>query len=170
MPEDGFSIDVLGLPALHAKLADMSTKALERATRKALREGAAIVQQAVTERAQEKDTTGGVLPDGALKSDIVVRLKQGKDDGIIRAYIGPDKDTAYVARWVEYGHRMIRGGRSRLYKLTGKVKGPGRHVGDIPAHPFIRPGWEASRSQAADVIQKTLVSEIEKAWKKKGTL
>ncbi|WP_433963664.1 HK97 gp10 family phage protein [Tunturiibacter gelidiferens] len=52
MAVDGFEIK--GISELQAKLNDLGTKAAERATRKALRAGAQIVQAAITERAPVK--------------------------------------------------------------------------------------------------------------------
>jgi HK97 gp10 family phage protein len=163
MPQDGISIEVEGLSELQAKLTDLSTKQAETCIRKALRAGAAIEQAAITERAPIKDTTGGLLPDGALKNDIVVKLKKASS-GALYAVVGPDKYTAHVARWVEYGHRLIRGGYSAKLK-SGRTRGPGKEVGTVPEHPFIRPAFEATRQEVTDAICTTLAAEIEKAGK-----
>ena len=166
MPEDGFSIDVEGLSALQAKLDDLGTKAADRAIRKALKAGALIEQAAIIERAPVKDVTGGILPPGALKSDIVIRMKKDAM-GANSAVVGPAKLTAHVARWVEYGHRLVLGGRLRVL-ASGKTRGSGKQVGQVDAHPFIRPAYEASRSAVAEAICTTIATEVEKAGKKKG--
>ena len=111
-----------------------------------------------------KDVSGGILPNGALRSDIVVRMTRD-DDGTLIAVVGPAKLTRWVARLVEYGHRLVRGGRSRVLK-NGKTKGPGKEIGTVQAHPFIRPAYEASRQQVADAICKTLATEVEAAAKR----
>jgi HK97 gp10 family phage protein len=164
--DDGISIDIEGLSDLQAKLDDLSTKATERAIRAALKAGAAIEQAAITERAPVKVDTGGTLPEGALKSDIVVKMTRD-DQGTILAVVGPGKLTTHVARWVEYGHRQVRGGYSR--KLAdGSTRGPGSQTGEVPEHPFIRPAYEATRQEVADAICTTLATEIEKASAGKG--
>jgi HK97 gp10 family phage protein len=168
MADDGISIDIEGLSDLQAKLDDLSTKAAEKAIRAALKAGAAVEQAAIIERAPVKDGTGGVLPEGALKSDIVVRISRD-DQGTIIAVVGPAKLTKWIARLVEYGHRNVRGGVSRLLR-NGRSKGPGSHIGDVPAHPFIRPAYEASRQEVANAICTTLVTEIEAASKRKGNI
>ncbi len=165
MADDGISISIEGLSDLQAKLDDLGTKAAERAIRAALRAGAAVEQAAIVERAPIKDGTGGMLPEGALKSDIVVKMSRDEQGGII-AIVGPDKLTKWVARLVEYGHRSVRGGISRIVK--GKAKGPGSVIGDVPAHPFIRPAYEASRQEVANAICTTLATEIEAASARKG--
>jgi HK97 gp10 family phage protein len=162
-----YGFEVKGIAELQAKLNDLGTKAAERASRKALRAGADIVQVEITERAPVKDTTGGTLPDGALKSDIVAKVKK-EQDGVIRAIIGPDKDTAWVAGLVEYGHRGVVGGRSRLL-ANGKTRGSGTQTHDVPAHSFIRVAWEAVGEEVVNVISTTLAAEIESEAKRKGT-
>jgi hypothetical protein len=107
-----------------------------------------------------------LLPDGALKSDITVTTHRYKD-GTPYVTVQPGKYTARVAQWVEYGHRLVRGGYSKVLK-NGKTRGIGKVIGDVAAHPFIRPAYEASRDAVADIIGKTLVAEIEKAVARKG--
>jgi HK97 gp10 family phage protein len=155
---------ISGLPELLANLKDLSEKQMEAATRKALRTGGVIVQAAITERAPVKVGSGGILPDGALKSDIVMRIKKD-DNGILAAIVGPDKETRHVADWVEYGHREVQGGKSRKGR-DGKYSGPGKHIGDVPEHPFIRPAWEATKQEVTDTVCTTLAAEIEKAASK----
>lgn len=53
-----------------------------------------------------------------------------------------------VANWVEFGHRMV----------THK---PGKkEVGSVPAHPFIRPAFEASAEAAVDAFAESLSETI----------
>jgi HK97 gp10 family phage protein len=166
MADEGIKIE--GLAELQAKLDDLGTKAAERAIRNALRAGAAIEQAAITERAPIKVGSGGILPDGALKSDFTVTIKKDSNGGMA-AIVGPGKYTAHVARWVEYGHRIVTGGYSKVLK-SGKVRGPGKvHAESVPEHPFIRPAWEATRDEVTQTVAKTLVAEVEKAASKKGT-
>ena len=155
---DGISISVEGLSELQAKLDQLSTKQADTAIRNALKAGAEIERAAISERAPIKDTTGGSLPDGALANDIVIRVKRSAA-GFLYAVVGPDTYTAFVARMVEYGHRLVRGGRSRLL-ANGKTKGPGTQVGTVPAYPFIRPAFESTQQEVLDVMCQTLADEI----------
>jgi HK97 gp10 family phage protein len=162
---DSINISIEGLSDLQAKLSQLSTKDADTAIRKALRAGAEIERDAISERAPIKDTTGGVLPDGALANDIVIKMTRD-DQGNRMAVVGPDKYTAWIAAFVEYGHRQVTGGRSRLLK-NGKTKGPGVQVGDVPEHPFIRPAFESSEQRVADVMATTLAAEIERLGNRK---
>jgi HK97 gp10 family phage protein len=166
MAQDGLTIEIQGLAELQAKLNDLGTKAADAAMRKALKAGAAIEQAAISERAPIKVGTGGILPDGALKNDIVIKIKRD-DRGGMTAVVGPDKYTAHVARWVEYGHRLVRGGYSKKF-ADGTTRGPGKEVDQVEEHPFIRPAWEASREEVTTAITTTLASEIELAAARKG--
>lgn len=159
-------LEVKGLKELEQKLQDLGTKAAERAVKRSLKAGAEVIQKAVEEAAPTKDETGGNLPEGALKSDIEVRIKRDNNNKL-EAWVQPGKFTGYVARWVEYGHRLVRGGRSRLNKKTGKTLGPGKQIGEVKQHPFIRPAFEASAQEAIDKITSTLKSEISRAARRK---
>lgn len=162
---DEITVTVEGLDAVQKMLDGLSKKVGDRCIRTALEAGAAIEQAAITERAPVKDTTGGMLPDGALKSDIEIHFKRDSN-GIQTAIVGPGKYTAFVAGLVERGHRLVRGGYNRLNKNTGKSRGPGQHVGEVPEHPFVRPAFEATRQEVLEAITTTLEREVVEASKK----
>ncbi|RZU39327.1 HK97-gp10 family putative phage morphogenesis protein [Edaphobacter modestus] len=165
---DGISIDIKGLSETKAMLENLSTKAADAAIRTALRAGAAIEVAAIEERAPVNETGGGTLPPGALANDISVTMTRS-DQGNIAAIVGPGKLTRHAANWVEYGHRMVTGGRSTVIKSgrnAGKTKGPGSAVGDVDPHPFIRPAFEATAEQVAQTIADTLAEEVTAAAKK----
>lgn len=163
---DGINIDIQGLAELKATLESLATKDADRCILQALKAGAAIEQAAISEAAPVKDSTGGLLPDGAIRNDIEVRVHRPSGRP---AYVtvAPGKYTAHVARWVEYGHRLVRGGYSKLLK-NGKTRGPGKEVGIVEEHPFIRPAYEQSQEAVAKAIQTTLLESITKAATKKG--
>lgn len=129
--------------------------------RKALRNGGKVIEDAILERApmlDSKTAHSTALDPGALKADIGVRLHT--ENGEPYAYIGPGKLTRHVARWVELGHRDVHGGYSHGAAM-GKFRGPGVAGKDIPAHPFIRPGFEASEDAALAEVAATLKLYIE---------
>jgi HK97 gp10 family phage protein len=162
---DGISIDIKGLAELKATFESLTKKDADRCVAKALMAGAEIEQAAIVGHANFR-TTGGLLPEGALANDIEITRHRSKD-GNSYITVGPGKYTSSVARWVEYGHRLVRGGYSRLL-ANGKTKGPGSQVATVPEHPFIRPAYEESRQAVADAIATTLNTEIVKAAAKGG--
>jgi HK97 gp10 family phage protein len=163
---DEVRFDITGLSDLKATFESLATKEADRCVSKALMAGAAIEQAAITALAPLKDTTGGLLPDGALKSDITITRRRFSD-GKPYVTVAPGKYTAHVAFWVEYGHRLIRGGYSKLLK-SGKTRGPGTQIGVVPEHSFIRKAYEQSCGAVADAISSTLIEEITKSAAKGG--
>lgn len=157
----GFSVDILGLKELDAKLSEMSTEMSTKIVRKALRAGGKVMQEAIAEAAPVKADTargGTSLPPGTLKSDIIVTL--GRDDeGSPAAIVGPGKYTAHVANFVEYGHRQVTGGYSNI--KNGKASGPGKSTGQVPAYPFIRPAYEATREASVEAMITSLRNGVE---------
>jgi HK97 gp10 family phage protein len=168
---DGFTIGIEGLAELEKTLTDLSTKRADAAVRKALKAGAAIEQAAIVEhflsrRKPKEQHRGGLLPEGAIENDIVVKMSRDEDGGII-AIVGPDKYTKTVARLVEYGHRIVTGGYNKLNRATGKARGPGKvHAETVDASPFIRPAFEESRQEVANTMATVLAEEITKAASK----
>jgi HK97 gp10 family phage protein len=165
----GFSVRIEGLAALDARLKEMGNAEAKKCIKKALKAGAIVVQEAIQERTPVRPDlpSSTALPVGALANDIEVAGIVNDDN--LAIMIGPGKHTAHAARLVEYGHRSVTGGTSKKSK-DGKYRGNGREAesvngvsgGQVPAHPFIRPAYEASRTEATDAIVKTLAAEITK--------
>lgn len=163
MPGDiRISVDVSEFEGFCSTIGDPAR--VKAITRKALRKGAKITQAAIEERAPERPDlpSGTALPIGALAADIVVRSYTDADGREV-ASVQPGALTDHVAGWVEFGHRMVRGGYSRVNKKTGKTSGPGAEVGQVPAHPFFRPGAEESEEAAAAAIVDSLAEDAVKA-------
>jgi len=153
-----FDFGVEGIEDLEKALADLDVKVRVTAMRKALHAAGVPVREAVIERAPTKDEVGGKLPVGAMKADVRLRVIQA--DGQLMAVVDFGPMTYYVARWVEYGHRLVRGGYSSIKR--GKLRGQGHQVGDVPAHPFIRPGFEASTQASFEAFVEQLRVELGK--------
>jgi HK97 gp10 family phage protein len=150
-------IHIEGLENVKAELAKFDATVQERAMRAGLRAAGTVFQAAVQERAPERPElpSGTALPIGALAADITLSVT--KRDGVLMAIVQPGRLTSHVARWVEYGHRLVRGAPNK--KGRG---GPGSVVGNVPAHPFIRPAFEAERGAAMEAFAVGLASELKK--------
>ena len=153
---------ITGLDELNAKLAGIPG-AYEKVARKALRKSAEIVQKTIQGRAPIRPPlpSGTALPPGALAADINIGSVRKIGPEAFQIRVAPGKYTNHIARMVEYGHRQVRGGRN---DIRGKGPQKGAHIGDVPAHPFIRPGYEASEALAAEVLIATFREEAKKAW------
>lgn len=155
-----------GLQELREKLDAMADRATVRAiAEKALRAGGEVARAAIEERTPVRTTPvtarSNALPVGKLRASVRVWMDPRYPDGN-GVLIGFRAAVAHVARFVEYGHRLVVGGYSKLDKRTGLYRGPGHRIADVPAYPFIRPAYEASRQEMVEVTVAKLRAEIEK--------
>ncbi len=160
------TIKVTGIAELQAKFSQLTDKRLDKILFKALRAGAEIERAEIQQNAPTAEippsSGSDALPQGALAADIemhAIRTKEGEP----AYWVVPGKLTAHVARWVEYGHALIRGGYSRLITKganAGRRRGPGAVAGQVPPHPFLRPSWEAAEAPAQAAIRASLAKSI----------
>lgn len=97
---------------------------------------------------------------GVLKGSIRVSVERPVA-GVVRAVIGPSRKAVRVAHLVEYGHRLVKGGKSRVGPM-GPV-GPGREIGEVPEHPFLRPAFEATTQAVLDTFKDELEKQVKEA-------
>lgn len=165
----GFTAQMTGLRELDEKLGELGDKEAKRIINSALKASGLVFEAAVRSRAPVRPggPSGTALPPGALKNDIGSYIGATDDGGrpLPAVIVRPGQFTRRVANWLEYGHRQVRGGYSRLL-ATGKRRGPGREIGAVPAHPFIRPAYEAVREEAAQMCCDALALGVEKAARK----
>jgi hypothetical protein len=160
-----FNASLPGLKELNAKLDALKGPAARHIIHDAVMDGGKVLQAEVQLRAPVRIPMqhGTAIPPGALKSDIELAFGFS-DDGLPAAIVKPGKYTKHVARWLEYGHRLVRGGYSKIMP-GGYVRGPGRASSvDVPAYPFIRPAFETAREPATMAavasLQKNLPDAI----------
>jgi HK97 gp10 family phage protein len=160
---------VEGLRETFAHLQAMGADKARPIIRKALRKGGLVMREAIAVRAatltktQTRQPRSSALPISALRSDIGVHAYLS-DDGDLGVWIGPGKYTTHPARFVEYGHRNVKGGWSAFNK-PGKgigFRGPGREVGNVPPYPFIRPAYESTVEEMINVTADSLVTDVER--------
>lgn len=157
-------IQMAGMSELVQRMRAMPKVIQGNAARKAVRAGAQVIRTAMVENTPiqaVKTASSNSLDPGELQADIGTRttLKNGEAE----AWVGPGKKTERVALWVEYGHRAVKGGYSKVL-ANGKTRGPGKASAvDVPAHPFLRPAFEESAEAAGEAMQAVLLTEIEKA-------
>lgn len=146
------TIDVKGVPELQKAFANLAGPVAEKALTKGVVEAAKIFQESITANAPVRPAlpSGTALPVGMLKQSIQIRARKLRS-GAIAAFVEPSAETRHVARFVEYGHQLIAGGR--------QGKG-GKFAGRVPAHPFVRPGYEVSAQEAIELMQQTILDVI----------
>lgn len=145
-----------GLQEMVAKLENAGVNMRGKPIYEALGKGGNVIAEAMIERApmlDEHQEGSNQLPPGALRDDTRVAFEIIGGEPV--ALIGPGGKTGHVARWVEYGHRMVTGGYSKVLP-NGKTRGPGNSDGEVIAHPYLRPAFEASVGEAVEVVSESL--------------
>ncbi len=144
-------IQITGLERVQERLKRAGPTLAQKAYAKALRAGGEVLRKEVQGRAPiktEEFKGSNSLPPGALNADIQVRVKTTDQGGT--ASIGPTAKTAYVARFVELGHKQVSHGKKRGRKV----------IGHVPAHPFLRPALDAAGDAAIAAFQNALVENL----------
>ncbi len=128
--------------------------------RKALKKVGGLMVNAIKRRApsQAGEYAGGVLKPGELAASIKQHVHvptdeqvlAGKPSGVV---VAPAGRVYGIATAIEYGHANVR----------GKKRGPQTRHGSTPAHPFIRPAFDATRAEAEELYEASLVEDIQKA-------
>ena len=156
-----FDLDMSGLLA---KLESLGQEVETAGKRRALRAGSQVVERAMYLGApflSVKTAQSTSLEPGALRNGI--RIYMYEDEGEPVALVGPSAKVEHVARWVEYGHRSVHGGYSKVL-ANGKTRGPGKAGDvDVAAHPWIRPAFESSLNAAVEAERASLAETIQKA-------
>lgn len=160
-----FSMKIEGLKEIDAKLSELKGRTARRIIKEAVLAGGKVLQGEVRLRAPVRGSLphGTALPPGALKSDIELRFGFS-GDGLPAAIVKPGRYTAHVARWLEYGHRLVRGGYSRVL-AGGRTRGRGREIktlsgGAVPAYPFIRPAFETAKIPAIEATVESFKKNL----------
>jgi HK97 gp10 family phage protein len=157
-----YDYEIRGFSELATKMEAAAREVGERRTKRMVLAGARVFKREMVSRApvlDKKTANSTSLEPGALKKNI--RIAMLKKETIPTAIVGPGTKTDYVARFVEYGHRMVSGGQSHVLP-GGKTRGPGTASEiDVPAHPFIRPAFESAQGEAEQAMIKDFDQPIE---------
>lgn len=164
MADDFLTVDVSDFEGFAQLLERFPLEVQDKMLKKATGAGASVLQVAIInaapERVGEHTTGSNALPPGYVKADIrVAPLKTGRG-----WLIGPSPVTAYVVRWLERGHLLIKGGK-RGGPRSARVNVGGKVIGHVPAHPFIRPAFDAHWREAVTALSQQLGAEMAKYWK-----
>jgi HK97 gp10 family phage protein len=158
-----------GMKGLTDKMEIVRRIMTDNAARKAVRAGGSVIRDAMVERAPvqlEKSLGSDSLEPGELRDGLRVRLTRDGNENV--ALIGPAGGAgrvSHAAHLVEYGHRMVTGGKSKL-DVDGTFRGGGTvHEKDVPAYPFLRPAFEESQSAAMEAVQASLAKDLKEAVK-----
>lgn len=96
----------------------------------------------------------------------VIGVRRGAKYGKNRVKAGKSNMDAFYWKFVEFGHRVGTRKSGYLKKRTRPDGAGGKSSGDVPAQPFMRPAFEATKNQAAVAIRDALKRQIEEAAKR----
>lgn len=136
------------------------------ATRAAVRDAANVIRDEMRIKApelDEKTAASTSLNPGVLRHSIRTVVHPTDRAGFVLAEIGPKRGIIHVAVWVEWGHRLVRGGYSSFKR--GRLQGGGKEIGEVPAHPFLRPAFEASSQLALQEFARSLKMQLGRWFK-----
>lgn len=174
-----------GWAELETKLLGLSAKIAKNCLRVSVAAGAALIRDAAKEKAPllTGKTWGDHQPPGTLKRAIIVKhvpeqsndyqqtykvtVRQGKRYQKQTKKQNKSQD-AFYARWVEYGHWYVPPNPNTTVSNNGKthasnwtVHRAANHSIWIPAHPFMRPAWDANNQKALEAIKTKMGERIE---------
>jgi hypothetical protein len=173
MADEMISCEITGLESFDAQLSRLEQSLRREIMQDALTQAGVVLAQAQVAHAPEKtdDIPGGnSLPKGALKSDIVVEVDLEDGPNIQAAKVGPTPDTAYVGRFLEFGHAQLAHGDNYEYEIPGangrtrrKHRKHGKVLGFVEPHRWMQPAFDESANAALQKFQDVIVQGIEAA-------
>lgn len=176
------SVQIAGLAELADALKELPDRIARNALRGAVGAGARVIRDEAKLRAPlyTGPVSEGHPPPGTLKRSIVQKQiaelssltkqvyyvtvrkgkkyqKQGKKGNL--------SQDAYYASWVEFGHWInttgkALGGTGKMSQRAAAVAAG--HNKFMPAHPFLRPAYEAKKMEAVEAIKTYLDERIQR--------
>jgi HK97 gp10 family phage protein len=133
--------EVRGSQDLRSRLQAVGREVATKVTTQALEAGAAVIKTAVE---AETPRQSGKLASGLTSSLIVA---PSGTSGEARIGFGNED---YKARWLEFGHRLVKGKGAKA-----------KQVGRVSAHPFMRPAYETSKNEAEAAVAAMIRNDIQ---------
>jgi hypothetical protein len=143
------NVDVEVTGSFAEALRKMSKRMSNEVLVKAAKAGATVVAASIGERVPVKK--------GLLREELGVEISVMKQ--AVTATVGfLDEFQASIAYWVEHGHnnRVAKTAMQRFFKARH-----GDTLGMVPAHPFFRPGIDASLKDASRAVMDVLTQALQ---------
>jgi hypothetical protein len=168
--EVSMGVKVSGLNSILHQLNKLSDpNSMAAALKGAVHEGAEVMRSAIEEHTPERTdkwtegTRSTALPPGRLREGLFIDEYQGQRGNPV-AVIRFDGEAERVARWVNFGHRIVRDGKSKVLK-NGKTRGAGKVVGFAAPTYFFTETVEETQGQVADIVRSRLQESLAKLLK-----
>lgn len=146
-----FDFRLVGLEALDKALAELPKAVAKQTLDRILRKGARpVVKQA---KANLSGSGDGKLAKSIRAGTSLSRYqrRRRRKAGDVELFIGPTLPHGHLKEW---------GTGPRYHKKSGK------YVGSMPAEPYMRPAWDATKHKVLAIISEEAWNEIAKAAKK----
>jgi len=165
---DGFEIS-LDTRAMDKALATLDAKLQSQVVTKALQAGGDVLLEAVQlecpERTDEPTPGSDSLPPGILRYAQITQV-QISEGHTPRIKVGTSDETkAYaVARWINDGYDLVKGGRRRKSRRKGAkpgdMEGNGHLIRHIDPNPFYERAFDTVAEVAVDTMLETLGNSL----------
>jgi HK97 gp10 family phage protein len=163
---DQYSTQVVGFDELIAELRSLPAKMQERIMKGAVGTGANIIKRAAVANAALMAETG-TLAQAIYTARMVSQCTPTEEVWIVSVRAGKkfqsvgkkavNKD-AFYAPWVEFGHyARVSKAMDKSARKAGRALGVAKWV---PAHPFMRPAFEATREQAVQAMHQYVYDRV----------
>nr|DAH83227.1 MAG TPA: tail component [Caudoviricetes sp.] len=151
-------ISLQGFDDLEQTLLSLNAKVGSDALRSAANAGATIIKDEVVIRAPEKS---GILKEAIYQKHIPEQSTDRRQVYFVSWRKGKKSTTdAFYGDWVERGHWYVP---PRPKGVTYKAHRAANRAIFVPAHPFLRPSFEAKKDVAIDAMRSKLAENVQKA-------
>jgi hypothetical protein len=173
---DAATLSTPDLAAMLREIQELPRRVQERLLKGAVATGCSVIRQEAILRAPEYTgkVSEGHPPPGTLKKAIYqtrlvdkctptrevwkVDVRRGKTAQTTKRGGGIVNLDAYYASWVEYGHYAAPPhGLTKTAKAVGKAIGV---IGFVPAHPYMRPAFEAKKNEALQAMGRYIAVNL----------
>lgn len=148
---DFVTVKITGLSEIQKKLEQMPEKVAKRAIRSALKRAAGIVRQKIVDMAPRKT--------GFLSGHFDIKIRQFRGFLAAVAHIGPNSKIYYPPN----PRAGKRGGKRKSMPVIAVAQFHEFGTSRMPAHPFMRPAFTATREQMIEAISEELRKAVEEA-------
>ncbi len=166
MPDDEITIDTSEMDGLAEMLDNFSKELQQKIISDSMKQGALLLQGAVMQKCPVRLDEPTAKSTGAkpawLKADIhIEKLRK-----VIGYRIGAGPTMAYLLRWLEFGHQLVKGGQVPWTDGKRRRGGKGHVIGHVPAHPVLRPAFDEHIQAAIKVTADEMRKQIAEYWKR----
>jgi len=153
MSDQFFTVKISGLSEIQKKLEAMPQKVAKRAIRTALRKASIVVRDKIVSFAPWKT--------GFLAEHFNIKIRAFRNYLAAVSHIGPNSKVYYPAN----PNAGKRGGKRKSMPVIAVAQFNEFGTVKMPAQPFVRPAFAATRDKALEIITDELRKAIEAATK-----